>query len=163
MIVVADTGPINYLVQLSRIDLLHQEYGTLIIPQAVLEELQRPATPPAVRMFASRLPNWVSVHDVRARPNSEVQQRALDRLGAGEREAILLAQQLGTSLLLDERRARGVAAAMSVSFTGTLATLAKAARRGDLDMHTVLDELVSLGFYLDPMTRQRAIHLSTHA
>jgi predicted nucleic acid-binding protein len=36
VIVVADTGPVNYLVLSGQIDLAHDLYGTLLIPPAIL-------------------------------------------------------------------------------------------------------------------------------
>jgi predicted nucleic acid-binding protein len=40
MIVVSDTGPINYLVLTDTIHVLPSLYGNVIIPQAVYEELR---------------------------------------------------------------------------------------------------------------------------
>jgi len=40
MIVVADTSPVNYLVLIDEIDLLPIIFGKVLIPEAVMEELQ---------------------------------------------------------------------------------------------------------------------------
>jgi predicted nucleic acid-binding protein len=45
VIVVSDTSPIKYLVLIEEIDLLPQLFGRVIIPQAVLDELQKPRNP----------------------------------------------------------------------------------------------------------------------
>jgi len=42
MIVVADTSPIHYLVQLGEADLLPELYGRVLVPSAVVEELRHP-------------------------------------------------------------------------------------------------------------------------
>ncbi len=39
MIVVSDTSPITNLATVNQLTLLHQLYGTIIIPQAVYEEM----------------------------------------------------------------------------------------------------------------------------
>ena len=52
MIVIADSSPLNYLVLIGEADLLYQLYGRVLIPQAVLSELQHQGTPSA------RLPEW---------------------------------------------------------------------------------------------------------
>jgi predicted nucleic acid-binding protein len=42
MIVVADTSPLNYLIRLDHADVLPEIYGRVLVPQAVLDELQHP-------------------------------------------------------------------------------------------------------------------------
>jgi predicted nucleic acid-binding protein len=49
MIVVADTGPVNYLVLSGQVDLAHDLYRTLLIPPAVHRELLDARAPAAVR------------------------------------------------------------------------------------------------------------------
>jgi pyruvate-formate lyase-activating enzyme len=56
MIVVADSGPLHYLVLLDQIDLLHRFYGQVVIPDAVAYELCAAATPSAVSGWIARLP-----------------------------------------------------------------------------------------------------------
>lgn len=41
MIIVSDTSPINYLVLIREIELLPKLFGKVVIPQAVLDELQK--------------------------------------------------------------------------------------------------------------------------
>ena len=66
MIVVSDTTPINYLVLIGCDNILYHLFGGLIIPEAVYEELTRPAAPDAVRRWAAQCPAWL---DVRAAPS----------------------------------------------------------------------------------------------
>ena len=47
MIVVSDTSPINNLAAINQLYLLHQLYGTVIIPEAVYQELTDPRFPVA--------------------------------------------------------------------------------------------------------------------
>ena len=49
MIVVADTGPVNYLILSGQIDLARALYGTLLMPPAVHRELLHPRSPATVR------------------------------------------------------------------------------------------------------------------
>ncbi len=49
MIVVADTGPINYLLLIDEISILPSLYGAIIIPPAVRDELGRKRAPECVR------------------------------------------------------------------------------------------------------------------
>jgi predicted nucleic acid-binding protein len=48
-VVVADTSPINYLVQIDAIDLLPKLFGRITVAAAVHEELTHAHTPAAVR------------------------------------------------------------------------------------------------------------------
>lgn len=45
MIVVADTAPLNYLIQIGCIDLLPLLYGSIVAPLAVMHELSNPSAP----------------------------------------------------------------------------------------------------------------------
>ncbi len=56
MIVVADTSPINYLVLIGHIEILHHFYDQVVVPSAVWEELQDMHTPFSVRLWALRPP-----------------------------------------------------------------------------------------------------------
>jgi len=50
MIVVSDTSPINYLILIDYQDVLPTLFGQIIIPQAVLNELQHAKTPEKSRI-----------------------------------------------------------------------------------------------------------------
>ena len=45
MIVIADASPLNYLVLIGQAEILARHYGQVVIPLAVLRELQHPETP----------------------------------------------------------------------------------------------------------------------
>ncbi len=45
MIIVSDTSPINNLAVINYLHLLHQLYGTVLIPEAVYRELTDPNFP----------------------------------------------------------------------------------------------------------------------
>ena len=48
MSVIADTSPLNYLVLIGHIEILHQLYPQIVVPEEVLEELQSPVALPNV-------------------------------------------------------------------------------------------------------------------
>ena len=58
MIVVADTGPVNYLVLSGHVALVHALYGALLIPTAVHRELLDPRAPLTVREWANAIAVW---------------------------------------------------------------------------------------------------------
>lgn len=140
MIVVSDTTPLNYLVLINQSDLLHELYGRVIIPEAVRDEMQRADTPEKVRDFVSKPPGWLEVHAV------SVPDLTLN-LGAGEREAITLAQTLSADLLLlDDGKTRRAARERSLTVAGTLAVLALAACHGLVDLPSALSQLQQTTF-----------------
>jgi predicted nucleic acid-binding protein len=102
--------------------------------------MQRTDTPEKVRAFVSNPPAWLEVHAV------PVPDLTLN-LGAGEREAITLAQALRADvLLLDDGKARRAARECGLTVTGTLAVLALAASRGLVDLPAALSRLQQTTF-----------------
>ena len=49
MIVVSDTTPLRYLVEIEVVEILPELFGQIIIPIAVSEELQHPKTPHKIK------------------------------------------------------------------------------------------------------------------
>ncbi|MBI1879979.1 MAG: DUF3368 domain-containing protein [Chloroflexi bacterium] len=78
-------------------------------------------------------------------------QRLLFWLDHGESEAIVLAQEMGTTLLIDERRGRAIAATLSLEITGTVGILLAAKALGQVQEVTpLLDALLAAGVRLSP-------------
>jgi predicted nucleic acid-binding protein len=102
MIVIADTTPVHYLVLIDALDVLEKMYGRVVLPRAVRAELLHARTPDRVRNWMENPPEWIEV-----RAPSGTGDASLQRLGAGECEAILLAEELGCDeLILDEALGR---------------------------------------------------------
>lgn len=114
MIVIADTSPINYLVLINENDLLPLTFNTVVVPSAVWAELQAAGSPAAVKNWIGTKPNWV---DIQAASAIDV----TIQLGAGESEAISLAQEIQADLvLIDDRKARRVAIERGLRVAGTI-------------------------------------------
>ncbi|MGA9771214.1 MAG: DUF3368 domain-containing protein [Blastocatellia bacterium] len=140
MIVVSDTTPINYLILIDQINLLKNLYEHVIIPEAVIEEMQRSQTPEKVRQWVSSQPDWIEVRQ------TNISDTTLN-LGAGERAAILLAKELGADLILmDDRKGRQAALDRGLVVLGTLAVLVTAAKREMIDLPTALRQLLKTSF-----------------
>ena len=72
-------------------------------------------------------------------------------LGAGEREAIVLAEELGAgAFLTDDLEGREEAMQRGIEVTGTLGILERAALRTLLDLPTVIAQLQATTFYGPP-------------
>jgi predicted nucleic acid-binding protein len=64
MIVVADSGPLHYLIQLEHIELLRRFYGQVLVPEPVAGELSAAAAPVVAREWMRKPPTWVEVRPV---------------------------------------------------------------------------------------------------
>ncbi len=146
MIVIADTTPLNYLVLIDRVEILPKLYGRVLIPLAVWEEFRRPETPEAVRAWVAQPPAWLEIRPVKRKPDPAVQ-----NLGAGEREAIALAEELHADrLIMDDRAARRIATQRNLIVIGTLGVLVEAAERGLIDFSDATARLQQTSFYVSP-------------
>ena len=61
-VVIADTGPLNYLILIGHIDLLPVLFEKVILPATVHSELASSKAPPLVRDWVANIPAWVEVH-----------------------------------------------------------------------------------------------------
>jgi len=145
MIVVADSGPLHYLILLDQTELLHRFYGQVVVPEAVLRELTSGRTPQPVREWLSKPPSWLRVQGV---PSSQLELVA-DDLDLGEREALALAHILRADLLLiDEISGRAEARRQGLRVTGTLGILRTAAEQELIDVPEALARLRDTNFYV---------------
>lgn len=123
-LVIADTGPINYLIQIGHIELLPRLFEKVAIPVAVKRELSHPGAPLSVRDWIGEPPSWLEIHNTTNLPQ-------LARLDEGEAAAISLALSIHADMLLiDEREGVRVARTSGLRVTGTLGVLDLAAERG---------------------------------
>ena len=143
---VADTGPIMAVARIGRLDLLRQVVGELIIPIAVYEERtgsghERPGAADVIRG------EWIQRRMV---GNQAMAAQLPPVLHAGEREAIVLAEELQAQLLIDEQRGRNIATARGVTVLGSLRILIEAKQRGLIDRaQPLLEAMRSAGYWID--------------
>lgn len=153
MLVVCDTTPLNYLVQIELIDLIPRLYAQACIPQAVFRELLHPAAPSSVRQWAFSLPKWISVEHA-----SPITDAISIDLGSGEREAIALATSLGAQFLLtDDFKARAAARNRGVATLTTLLILDAAADRGWISFRDSVERLLQTNFRVDRFTIEQLV------
>jgi predicted nucleic acid-binding protein len=145
MTVVSNTSPLNYLVLIELQQLLPALFNRVIVPEAVLRELRSPAAPAQIGAWLDTAPDWLDSRVAADIPTE------LRHLGPGEREAIVLAESVDDGLvLLDERRARGIARQRGLAVTGTLGVLDLAAARGLVDLTDAFGRLARTNFRGSP-------------
>lgn len=130
MIVVSDTSPITNLAAIGQLDLLEKLYTSIIIPQAVYNEMVAvgKVVPGAweVQTFF-----WIQIQAVTNAQSVVDIQTSQDNIDLGEAEAIVLSLELNADLvLMDERRGRAVAIDYGLKVTGLLGVLVQAKRNG---------------------------------
>jgi predicted nucleic acid-binding protein len=136
VIVISDTGPIHYLTLLGRVELLAHFYGEVLVPSAVLCELNHSSTPQPIRELIANLPPWLK--EV-ACPTTDPR---FDGLGIGEREALTVALlHPGSVLLCDDQAARSAAMSEHIMVCGTLGVLRDAALSNLLDIRQEVEKL----------------------
>ena len=143
MIVVADAGPLHYLVHIGVIEVLAPLYQRVLFPQSVHQELQQKNTPEPVRAWMAQPPAWC---EVRPDPPDDP---TLTFLDPGERAAIPLALEVRADrLLIDEAAGRAEAKRRQLLVTGTIGVLAAAHLAGLLDFEQALARLGQTNFYV---------------
>ena len=68
ILVVADTTPLRYLVEIGYESLLPRLFTRVWIPGTVAGELRQERTPAVVRQWAEQLPSWIEVRKVNGLP-----------------------------------------------------------------------------------------------
>jgi predicted nucleic acid-binding protein len=127
-IAISDTSCLIVLSKIGEFDLLRRRYSRVLVPIKVVQE------------FGGPLPMWIKVQEP---SKSSLLKLANFKLDDGEREAIALALDIQEALLiLDDERARDIAAKLHLNITGTLGVLIKSKQTGLIPAITPLIEKI---------------------
>jgi predicted nucleic acid-binding protein len=139
--VVADTGPLNYLILIEAVDLLPRLFSPILIPAGVKDELSHPKAPTPVCSWMEYPPAWLNIVNPVSLPGTG--QSALD---LGERQAIALAVHQQAAILIDDHDGVLYARRINLEVIGTLAVLARAAQRGWVQLPEMFRRLRATSF-----------------
>ncbi len=146
MIVISDSTPLRYLIEIEEIDCLRGLFGKVIIPQKVFTELQGEKTPPEVTAWIQNRPEWLEVKQADISlftPKRKIQ--------AGEHEAIALAVELqADALLVDDTDAIKEAHRIKLTTLRLFTILELAAKQDLLDFPESVDKIRLTSFHLPP-------------
>lgn len=151
---VVNASPVIYLSRAGFLDLLHPAGDPILLPQAVLREINRRGrNDPAVQTVAQT--SWLAVVDP-GPVHPSIQQF---RLGDGEAEVLTHAlAHPGTMAVLDDLTARRCAIALSIPLLGTLAIVLDAKLAGMIPLaRPVMEALRHAGMYLSDHVLNRAL------
>lgn len=157
MIVVSDTTPIISLMKAGQLELLPQLFGVVYIPEAVYRELtDNEAFSEEVRMIQEC--EFLCVQKVDNEKSVTIL-RNFTGLDAGESEAIILADEMHSDvLLMDEHKGRQVAQKLGITITGTIGMLTQAFDEGMLTKEEVgrcIERLKESGIRISEKLYQR--------
>ena len=149
MSVISNTSPLLNLAIIDQLDLLRQQFGEILIPKAVLEELRvEEILPGSDHLREALVAGWLQVREVNNPSLVQLLQRDLDR---GEAEAIALALLLDADwIILDERDGRRIAKSFGLQVTGILGVVIRASRNGQISsLPLVINQLrEEAGFHI---------------
>jgi predicted nucleic acid-binding protein len=154
---ISDTSPICYFARLGLLDVLHKLLGRILVPMAVVDEIDRG------RAFIPELPDlrlldWVDIEIVA----DNISDVSSSQLGPGETEALVLAESLsGVCLLMDDFQAREQAMKSGISVRGTLALLLMAKEKKYVqEVGSLIDQLKKMGFRLSDSLQNTVLSLA---
>jgi uncharacterized protein len=155
--VVCNTSPITNLAAIAHLDLLHQLYGEIVIPQAVYDELTAVQHPVPGTLEVQTL-SWIQVQQVVDQSQVAEFQRKVD---LGEAEALVLALEVSAErLLIDDAAGRTIALELGLTITGVLGVLLMAKQRQLIvAVRPLMDALIAqAGFWVSAELYRRMLH-----
>jgi predicted nucleic acid-binding protein len=157
----SDTSPLLYLGRIGQLELLPRLFARVYVPEQVMLELD------TGRLLRGDTPDprsfpWVQVVAV---PPELIATLPPNTLGLGERATLAYAVQAGQMrVAVDDRQARRLARRLQLPVVGLIGILLRAKQAGLLPaVQPQLEVVRSKGFYLHPLTYQRALVLAGEA
>lgn len=154
-VVVTNTGPLIALATVRQLALLEQMYGSVLVPEAVFQEVtaQGQHRPGAVELASAP---WVIRSTLLMPPDPFL----AGNLGKDEAETITLAVQRGARwVLMDDRRARRIAElAYRLQVKGVAGILVAAKRKGLIyNVSPLLAGMQAADYYVSQAVVERAL------
>ena len=128
--IISDTSCFIILTNIGELELLHKVYGEIITTIDIATE------------FGEVLPEWVEIVSVEDRYSQQLLEMQIDK---GESSAIALAlENPNSTIILDDYKARKIAAKLGLIVTGTIGVIIKAKLKGIIPSIKPLLEKIKL-------------------
>ena len=158
-IIIADAGPLIAFGKIKKLALLADTLGKLIASQSVVEECTQYLHLKGAKEISAAINSGLIVE--KEDPHFEKYEDLISILGRGEATSILLAVQLNSGLLIDEKLGREVAGKMNLKIIGTAGTLLLAKEKKLIEeIKPLLLELKKSGYYLSEQLIKNILKLS---
>ncbi len=114
--IISDTSCLIILTNIGELELLHNLYGQITTTLDIATE------------YGETLPEWVEIVSVADKSKQRLLELQIDK---GESSAIALALETpGSTIILDDNKARKIATQLGLTFTGTIGIVVKAKLQG---------------------------------
>ena len=141
-IVVADAGPLHYLVLIDCADALIGLFDCVLMPFAVRDELLHPGAPQKVKDWVLQPRPWLEITPV-------VKAQLVHGLHKGETETLQLAlERKAGAVLMDDMDGRAAARRLGLLPIFTVALLERAAEKGLIDLPSAIARLQETSFFI---------------
>jgi len=141
-IVVADAGPLHYLVLIDCADILPALFERVLVPVAVRDELIHQRAPQKVKGWILQPRPWLEVTPV-------AQTQEVRGLHKGETEALQLAlERRASAVLMDDMDGRAAASRLGIPAIFTVAILELAAEKNLIELPTAIARLKGTSFFV---------------
>lgn len=145
--IVSDSSPIINFGKQGVLDILKKCFGKVIIPRAVYDEIiikKESVEVKSLEKYVSE--GWITIEETAINPILNTQ-----NLGNGEKEAISLASNQNSVLLIDDNIAKSYASLLGVECHGTIWAIYISILKGFMDKEKarkLLEAMIREGFYV---------------
>lgn len=137
-LIVSDSSPLIAMLNIEKFELLKHIFSSVTIPSMVAQEIEEGLRPDS-SWFVLKAQGFVVVKPIKDDARLLLLRLQLD---PGESEAILLADQLGLPLLIDEKAGRRMAKDMGLQVQGLVGVLYALKQAGYVSVHE-MESIVS--------------------
>lgn len=110
--IISDTSCFILLTNIGELEILHKVYGQITTTSEIAAE------------YSDILPDWVEIRNVTDKHKQQLLELQIDK---GESSAIALALEIpGSTLIIDDYKARRIAENLHLLYTGTIGVIVKA-------------------------------------
>ncbi len=143
-IIISDTSCLIVLSNIGELELLRKLYGRIYTTIDVANE------------YGETLPDWIEIVAVKDKYSQQLLEMQIDR---GESSAIALALEIpGSTIILDDNKARQIANKLGLTITGTLGIIVKAKLNGLISsIKPILEKMKQTDFRFSPKLELQAL------
>lgn len=141
--IVSDASPIIVLLKTNNLFILKDLFEKITVPTAVYKEI---TAKEQEKIIFDKI-EWIETRNIKNTQENVLLEKLIDK---GEAQAIVLAKELKTTLLLDDAKARKYAKLLNVEVIGTLGLLKIAKSRGVIpSVKKIISDMLAEGYYIE--------------
>jgi uncharacterized protein len=142
-VIVSDASPLIVLLKTNNLFILKDLFEKITVPTAVYKEI---TAKEQEKIIFDKI-EWIETRNIKNTQENVLLEKLIDK---GEAQAIVLAKELKTTLLLDDAKARKYAKLLNVEVIGTLGLLKIAKSRGVIpSVKKIISDMLAEGYYIE--------------